>query len=89
MKNKTKRGLFWYLLFALIFLLYCDFCSWERFEVLIGGWLPTWFLYLMTLIVVYSLLAFFFTKKHWPPPPSDLSGPPEGEKSYERERSGR
>lgn len=78
---RGKKGLFWFLLFALIFLLYHDFWGWERFEPLIGGWLPAWFLYLMTLIVAYSLVAFFFTKKYWPAPPSDLVRPSSEKKS--------
>lgn len=81
---KKRRGVFWYLLFALIFLLYHDFWNWGKFEPLIGGWLPAWFLYLMTLIVAYSLVAFFFTKKYWPPPPPDLDRPSQEKKSPKR-----
>jgi len=70
---KTKRGSLWYIIFALIFLLYHNFWAWKKFKSLIGGWLPVWFLYLMALIVAYSLAAFFFTKKYWPKLPLDLT----------------
>ncbi len=82
---RKKRGFFWFLLFALIFLLYYDFWGGEGFEPLIGGWLPAWFLYLMTLIVAYSLIAFFFTKKYWPAPSLDLIKSSSKKKSRQKE----
>jgi len=63
---KTKKGIFWYLIFILIFVFYHDFWAWGKFEPLLWGWLPAWFFYLMILIVVYSIIAFFFTRKYWP-----------------------
>ena len=80
---RTKKGIFWYALFGVIFLMYHDFWAWGKVEPLIGGWLPAWFLYLMLLIVVYALLAFFFTKKYWPPPPHDITGSSSEQKSSE------
>jgi len=73
--KKIKGRLLWYIIFALIFLLYHDFWNWGKIKPLIGGWLPAWFFYLMALIVAYSLAAFLFTKKYWPKPPSDLTRP--------------
>jgi len=81
----TKKRFFWYVLFALIFLLYHDFWAWGKFEPLIGSWLPFWFLYLMALIVAYSIIAFLFTRTHWPQPPPDLVQPPPQKKSGVKE----
>lgn len=69
---RTKKGIIWYSLFALIFLLYHDFWAWGKVRPLVGGWLPGWFLYLMVLIVAYSCIAFLFTRKYWPEAPPEL-----------------
>jgi len=81
---RTKRGIFWYVIFTLIFLLYHDFWAWGKFKPLIGGWLPAWFLYLMILIIIYSIAVFFFTKKYWPNPPSNLSKSSEKKKPFDK-----
>lgn len=69
---RTKKGILWYCVFALFFILYHDFWAWGKVRPLLGGWLPAWFLYLMLLIVAYSFCAFLFTRKYWPEPPSEL-----------------
>ncbi|MEE9191542.1 MAG: hypothetical protein V3U04_02865 [Candidatus Aerophobetes bacterium] len=65
----TKKGLIWYILFAVIFILYHDFWSWGRHQPLVWGWLPGWFLYDILLIIAYVAIAAAFTRFYWPKPP--------------------
>jgi len=65
----NKKALLWYILFAIIFILYHDFWSWGSHRPLIRGWLPGWFLYDVLLIIAYVVIAAAFARFYWPKPP--------------------
>lgn len=61
----TKKGLFWLLLFSIIFLLSQDyiFAEWEGKPAVFG--FPLWVIWFVIIQVIYILIFYWFSKKYW------------------------
>ena len=60
----TKKNIYWYILFTVIFLLSLDFWEWNNFEPLFLG-LPVWMYFFIILTLLTSVAFFIFSKYYW------------------------